>query len=225
MVAMRGLVAITAITASLAAGPGLCATAFDNFGPGFTYDPDLSFVVGVDGFGVNSVGAQFTAQATGFFSMLWIAASAESTEINDGLVYSIRSDSNGAPDELLESVVFDEICFETDCPDGEVYSRAAPGGALLTAGQQYWLVASVSDSDSGFSWFAALEGQGPGTIWIQNALFPDGAVFGIAQPPVFRIDVMAEPGQIPEPPAALLFTAVAAGLFLSVRELTRLTRR
>ena len=51
--------------------------AFDSFGPNFTYDANLGFVVGVDGFGVNSIGVRFTSEATGLFSTLWIAANAK----------------------------------------------------------------------------------------------------------------------------------------------------
>jgi len=194
--------------------PGVhAAIAFQNFGPGFTYEDDLGFIVGVNGFGVNSIGVRFTSEATGAFSMLWVAVNARDGTPNDGLTYSLRQDLGGAPDGVIESVVFDDVCFESQCPDGQVYSASGSGSSLLTAGERYWLVATVSDSSSGFFWFASPPGEGAGTIWVQNLLFPDGAVFDFAQPPVFRIDVLNDqPGEASEPGALALFVAMALAL-------------
>lgn len=198
-------IALLALTASTAQAE----IAFDSFGPNFTYDANLGFVVGVDGFGVNSIGVRFTSEATGLFSTLWIAANAKDGTPNDGLVYSLKEDENGTPDGPLESVVFDDICFTSQCLNGQVYSASGAGTTLLTAGEQYWLVATVADPESGFFWFASPPGEGPGTVWVQNDLFPEGTVFEFAQPPVFRIDVMGEsPGEAPEPPALLLIAAI-----------------
>jgi len=200
------------LTASLLTSASAAAlTAFDNFGPGFSYDPDLAYVVGIDGFGVNTIGVSFTAEETGFFSAFWIAANANITGSDDGLIYSLRADVGGQPAVLLESVTLNEVCYETVCPDGEVRSANASQMTLLTAGDQYWLFATAADPSSGFLWFAAPPGEGPATIMIMNALFPDGAFFEVAQPPVFRIDVVAEQGEISEP---LPLSLTALTLFL-----------
>ncbi len=194
---LRALLALLLISPAAYA-----AVVADRFGPGFSYQEDLGFIVGINGFGVNSIGVRFTSEATGTFSTLRIAANANDGGANDGLTYSLRQDAGGAPDGLLESVVFDDVCFESQCPNGEVYSAIGSGTSLLTAGEHYWLVASVSDVNSGFFWFASLPGQGPGTVWVQNLLFPNGEIFDFAQPPVFRIDVQTDqPGQAPEPTA------------------------
>lgn len=198
-------IALFALTASTTRAE----IAFQSFGPNFAYDQSLGFVVGVDGFGVNSIGVRFTSGATGLFSTLWIAANAKDGTSNDGLVYSLREDENGAPDGLLESVVFNDICFTSQCQSGQVYSATGTGATLLTAGEEYWLVASVTDPESGFFWFASPPDEGPGTVWVQNELFPEGTVFEFPQPPVFRIDVVSEqPGEAPEPSALMLIAAI-----------------
>jgi len=191
--------------ACLSSPPASALTVYDNFGPVFAYDPDLGYVVGVDGFGVNTVAVQFTAEDTGFFSTLWVAANANITGSNDGLTYTLRADAGGQPAALLESVVYSDVCYETACPDGEVLAGSGTQSTLLTAGQQYWLVGTAAEPDSGFLWFAAPPGEGPATIMIMNALFPNGAFFEVGQPPVFRIDVVTQQPELPEPaPVALL---------------------
>jgi len=211
------LASFVAVVLWIAGSGAHAATTFNNFGPNFTYDTNLGFVVGVDGFGMNTVGALFTAEQTGFFSTLFVAANARVNTPNDGLTYSLRADVGGRPNGLLESIVFNDVCFDVQCPDGELLIGGASGTTLLTAGTQYWLVATATNPDSGFFWFASLPGNA-GTIFIQNLLFPDGAVFPFDQLPVFRIDVVPVGAQVPEPSQlALVLCALLLVYLLSQR--------
>jgi len=197
------------------------AVAFDNFDPGFSYDENVGFIVGIDGFGVNSIGARFVSTATGELDQLWVAVNSLSTNANDGLIYTIATDAGGEPNGALASVQFDDVCPDSLCPSGEVRSAMFDGSASLQAGVPYWLVASTSDPDSGFFWFATSLEQGPGLVWIQNDLFPDGQTFELPRQPVFRIDVIADqgPGEVPEPSGLLL--APLALLALAARQCVR----
>ena len=216
-----GIVVGVALVAASLATPVHGAVAFDNFGPGFSYDGSTGFVVGVDGFGINSVGARFVSSATGQLDRIWVAASSLDADSNDGLIYTVVTDAAGQPDSALASVEFDNVCDDSVCPSGELLSAPFDGAASLQAGVPYWLVASTSDPESGFFWYAALADQGPGLVWIQNELFPDGQTFELPQQPVFRIDVVVDqgPGEVGEPPTLLL--APLAMLALAARRRLR----
>lgn len=210
--------------AFLAASPNpaaQAAVAFDNFGPGFSYVGDTGFVVGIDGFGVNSVGARFVSESTGTLDRLWVAVNSLDADTNDGLVYTVTTDAGGVPNGALASVQFDDVCPQSICPMGALLSAAFGGSASLQSGVPYWLVASATNPESGFFWFAASADQGPGAVFIQNDLFPDGQTFQVPRQPVFRIDVVAdqEPGELPEP-HGLLLSAIAL-LALAVRQSIR----
>ena len=206
--------------------PAQAAVAFDNFGPGFSYDGSTGFVVGIDGFGVNSVGARFVSSATGQLDRIWVAASSLDADSNDGLVYTIVTDAAGQPDSALASVEFDDVCDDSVCPSGELLSAPFDGSASLQAGVPYWLVASTSDAESGFFWYATPAGQDPGLVWIQNELFPDGQTFELPQQPVFRIDVVVDqgPGEVVEPPSLLLAPLAMLALAARRRLLTKAAR-
>lgn len=215
-----GVLVSLALSATLQSGSVLATVAFDNFGPSFAYDLDTGFVVGVNGFGVTSVGARFTSSASGELDQLWVAANAISEANNDGLVYTVTTDVGGEPAAELASVRFDDVCPQAACPSGEILTGFFSGGASLAMGVSYWLVASTTEPDSGFLWFAAPADQGPGQVWVQNDLFPDGQTFTLPQQPVFRIDVVGEqPGGIPEPSGAML-TGLAVAI-LAVRNRIR----
>ena len=222
-----GIVVVgVALVAASVGTPVHGAVAFDNFGPGFSYDGSTGFVVGIDGFGVNSVGARFVSTATGQLDRIWVAASSLDADSNDGLVYTIVADAGGQPDGALASVEFDDVCDDSICPSGELLSAPFDGSASLQAGVPYWLVASTSDAESGFFWYAAPAGQDPGLVWIQNELFPDGQTFELPQPPVFRIDVVVDqgPGEVGEPPGLLLAPLAMLALAVRRRLLTKAVR-
>jgi len=208
-----------ALATALLSTPAYGAIAFDNFGPGFSYDGGTGFFVGVDGFGITSVGARFTSSATGPLDRLWVAANALNPTANDGLVYTVRADGGGEPDGALASVAFDDVCLQADCPTGQLLAADFTENASLQSGVSYWLVASTTDADSSFFWFAASADEGGGLVWIQNDLFPDGQTFELPQQPVFRIDVVGQqvPGEVPEPPGVLLAFLVLLALAVQRR--------
>jgi hypothetical protein len=197
--------ALFVLVGAATAGSAHAITAFSNFGPGFARSTDTGLIVGRDGdiFGITTSGVQFSSEATGPFTMLWIAANARVGTPGDGLTFTLTTDEQGIPGEAIESVVFDNICDVNACATGQLFSALASQTNLLVEGETYWLIAAAEDPESSFLWFGTTPGEGPGTVWVQNLLFPEGIVIELAQPGAFRIDVtprvvtVAEPDMVP----------------------------
>jgi hypothetical protein len=173
----------------IAAEADTIADVYDTLGPGNMY-------ICCTGYGNNVLGYQFSPSVTGELAQFDVAISQFGGAIATDVPLSLYADNNNYPAELLESYIFTPtIQFTTCCSLETVLSTTHP---LLTAGQAYWLIATIG---------SRLFPAPPENLWNENSIgalgvsYSDGNVFVGGPLGAFRVESFV----VPEPEARKLF--------------------
>lgn len=122
--------------------------AFNNFGPGDSYDPVGAWGIANNAGGhTYTFGARFVPTATGSVSDIWLPA--ELSGGSNNLEVALMSDSGGQPGSVMETWSF---INELNGISSTILHGIGVGTTQITAGQTYWLVASAPVSGTFASW-------------------------------------------------------------------------
>lgn len=182
---MKNFILATAF-AVLAASAQAQLVAFNNFGPGDTYQINNSSTISAAGSaaGLNTQGFQFTSAESGAVTSITVAAA--HIFATNAVDFQLFADNSG----VLGSAVGSAVTL-TNRPAFGSPSLVSfvPAGASLVAGQKYWLVASAN-GDAFMGWNQALFGNnGP-----RYSLTGSGATYSTASnQAAFRVETVPEP--------------------------------
>ena len=164
--------------------------------------------------GLNQIGAAFTPTATYILTQLDVAfyfpLATDSTNTN-GFTITLYQDSGGVPGKAIETWTVITAPSQAGGTSGtsSVVETVLPlVKVTLSAGQQYWIVATPAGSNTFDVWAAngtgsgATEAQNSGSGWSAYSVSSDGLAF----------DVQGDP--TPEPGTFMLIPLAAVGLGL-----------
>jgi hypothetical protein len=172
---------------------------FDNFGPNDSYDVSHGYTLAV---GLNSTGlppntnldqgALFIPSDSGYLSDIWLAVGLGSgaNELDVWLMDTVA----GQPGSILESFHFSNAMGPFGSNNPPLHA-GGNGSTFLTAGLEYWLIASLSGPNAAAAWnLNDIGDQGP--ITFRENLGPwQGSSAGETINNVFRVAV-PEPGTL-----------------------------
>jgi len=172
---------------------------FDNFGPNGSYDVTRGYTLAV---GLNSTGlppntdldqgALFIPSQSGYLSDIWLAVG--QTSGDNELDLWLMDNVAGQPGSILESFHFSNAMGPFGSNNPPLHADGN-GSTFLTAGVEYWLIASLSGPDAAAAWnWNDIGDQGP--ITFRENLGPwQGSSAGETINNVFRVAV-PEPGTL-----------------------------
>jgi hypothetical protein len=179
-------------------------TIFSNFGPGDSFQTNEGYTVS----GSQLVSGLNLDQAMGFtpgssFNLTQIDIAMSFVAGHNAVNLSLNADAGGLPGALLESWFLTNLpSYGSSFPPEQV--TAGPG-VLLSAHQQYWLVAEYVGADTYAKWNVTSAGDtGPRAENVNGAWF----VYNASARGAF--DIVGTPVPVPEPGTLVL---LAAGLF------------
>jgi hypothetical protein len=201
------VLAVFATFAGCIAGAQAQVTAYNNFGPGETWDPNNEWlIVGPDlpGWEGQWVAMDFIPTVSGMFSQLRLA-------LNDVTSFHplfVRLTDNIDPSLAQFNVDWN---FDTDDWGGPPVDLFSAGGPNLFVGQTYWVqVAGLQDEI--LAWYLPAGQPDVGNVYFSH---DDGGSWtkGRGSRSAFRVSVI--PDAVPEPSSIVLFAgAVPVALIL-----------
>jgi hypothetical protein len=186
---------------------------YDTFQPGNVYDPSVGWTIG--GFGSFMTGDAFTVTQdytlNSFEFAAWLSGGTNDISL------TLRADNGGLPGIVLETFNFTGLLAPSNATPSaaNILTGTSLLNPLLTAGNQYWLIAEPGATDTYAAWYYgsytnlglhAVSSNG-GTTWSTYATVPRGAL---------RIDATAVPtgpGPITAVPEPTSLSLLAAALF------------
>jgi hypothetical protein len=170
---------------ALSPAPAAAGVIYNNFGPGDSYNTILGHIVGPDGFGSDfAIGERFVAGVTDRAVFLTVAIG--NVEGNSAVQFQLWTDVGGLPGSLLTTFDFNATApFGSGPPPVTAVSDDRP---LLTAGVNYWLVATSPGLN-------AWNFNSIGDVGLHGVSFDGGATFVTFDDThgVFRIEPVPEP--------------------------------
>jgi hypothetical protein len=142
---------------------------YNNFGSGQAFNAHSAWNVfgSASFFGYRSAAMPFTAGSTVDLFQIDIALSSSGSSGNDRVIVTLKNDSSGLPGQALETWHLAGLpSFLNGSYFPEALLSAGPA-ILLTAGQQYWVVASPGAPDTLAEWNVNSTGDA-GTIALNH---------------------------------------------------------
>jgi hypothetical protein len=205
----RGLSFAFLLGGLLLTRPTIAYDAFNNFGPGDTYDTTTGYTIAGTAadapFSPHIVGSRFTAEATGILAVIRIALKDQFTPgFNQDDVRLYQADLAGNIGPIMAAFTRGGLPPSGGSDPPETITSFDPA-VVLTSGNQYWIVVAPGDSTTESGWNWSSDGAGD--------LFADSTNNGLSysyttrRRGAMRIEVIS----IPEPATmSLLILATAA---------------
>ena len=175
-------------------GTASAAVAYNNFGPGDSFDAGIGWTIGPF-----TQGSQFTALTSGALTDVYVAFFYFGQGAD--LTLRLHADLLDSPGALLETLVIDDSEVTAEPAIEHV---SASGSTLLVEGATYWLLAT---SDEGYAWNHT-------DPVVSGRHYFDGA-FSTETQGAFRLEVSSS--SVPAPATLALFAVALAGLGFSRR--------